>query len=208
MGAVLESGAPRSEAHLAAIMVHGRGRPPEEMALLGERLALPGIRYYCPEAPGHSWYPGRFFDPFEVNEPALAQAFAMLTGLIDGLNADGFDDDRLVLCGFSQGGCLVADLLVRRPAAYAGAMVFTGGLIGPPGTIWRSPKPIPGVPVLLTGSETDDWVPAWRSRESASILATLGARVDSVIFPDRPHVVCDDEIARARALVEGCLASR
>ncbi|MGO4839049.1 phospholipase, partial [Rhizobiaceae sp. 2RAB30] len=73
---VLEAGAAASEARLAAIMVHGRGRTPGEMAGLGEVLAVDGVRYYCPAAPEGSWYPGRFLEPLESNEPALGQALS------------------------------------------------------------------------------------------------------------------------------------
>ena len=77
----LETGASRNDARLAAVMIHGRGRAPEEMAELGASLAVDGVRYYSPEATGGSWYPGRFMDPFEVNQPALGQALAGLESL-------------------------------------------------------------------------------------------------------------------------------
>jgi phospholipase/carboxylesterase len=39
--------------------------------------------------------------------------------------------ERIVLAGFSQGGCLVAVLLARTPRPYAGVAILTGALIGP-----------------------------------------------------------------------------
>jgi len=204
--AVLETGAARGQARLAVILIHGRGRPPEEMAGIGEALKLDGVRYHCPEAPGHSWYPNRFLEPLDRNRPALDEALVALGRLVDRLHAQGFADERIVLGGFSQGACLAAEFLVRRPARYAAALIFTGGLIGPPGTDWQSPGRIPDVPVLLTGGETDEWVPAWRTRETGVALAALGASVETVIYPDRPHVVCEDEIGRARALLQRVLS--
>jgi len=204
--AVLETGAARGQARLAVILIHGRGRPSEEMAGIGEALKLDGVRYFCPEAAGHSWYPGRFLEPLENNQPALDQALGTVGRLVKRLHGEGFPDERIVLGGFSQGACLVAEFLVRRPASYAAALIFTGGLIGPPGTTWQSPDRIPDVPVLLTGSEIDEWVPAWRTRETGAALAALGASVDTVIYPDRPHVVCEDEIGRARALLQRVLS--
>jgi hypothetical protein len=56
--------------------------------------------------------------------------------------------------------------------------------------------------VLLSGSEIDDWVPAWRTRETGEVLSGLGAKLSATIYPDRPHIVCDDEIVRARAMLE------
>ena len=40
-----------------------------------------------------------------------------------------------------------------------------------------------------------NWVPVWRTRETADVLSALGAKLSTTIYPDRPHVVCDDEIA-------------
>ena len=199
---MLETGASRDHARLAAIMIHGRGRAPEEMAELGATLAVDGVRYYSPEAPGNSWYPSRFMEPIEANQPALGEALAGIEALVDNLVADGFANDRIVLCGFSQGACLAAEILLRRPAAYAAALIFTGGLIGPPGTVWRAASQLPGVPVLLTGGDADEWVPAARVRETAEVLEAFGGLVETVIYEGRPHMVCEDEIVRARKLLQ------
>jgi phospholipase/carboxylesterase len=208
MPRIIECGAEVADAALAAIMIHGRGRDAEEMAALAVTLAVEGIRYYCPKAPDGSWYPARFIEPLEANQPALGRSLAAIEAELDALHAAGFADDRIVLCGFSQGGCLAAQTLLRRPSTYAAGVLFTGGLIGPPGTVWRSPGRLPGVPILLTGSETDEWVPAWRTRETEAVLSGLGARLETVIYPRREHLVSDDEILRARALLNRCIASR
>lgn len=203
----LVSGTSRKDARLAALMIHGRGRTPEEMAALGEAFALDGIRYYSPEAPSGSWYPGRFMEPFEANQPALDEARAGLGRVVERLVVEGFPGHRIVLCGFSQGACLVADILLRHPANYAAALIFTGGLIGPPGTVWRSNGRLDGMPALLTGGDVDEWVPSARVRETGDVLSDLGATVETVIYADRPHLVCDDEISRARALLEARMAA-
>jgi phospholipase/carboxylesterase len=208
MPRIIECGAEVADAALAAIMIHGRGRGAGEMAALADTLAVDGIRYYCPEAPGRSWYPARFVDPLEANQPALGKSLAAIEALLANLHAAGFADERIVLGGFSQGGCLAAQTLLRRPSSYAAALLFTGGLIGPPGTVWRSPGQLFAVPVLLTGSETDEWVPAWRSRETDAVLSGLGAELETVIYPSRDHIVGDDEVLRGRALLERVVATR
>ena len=198
---VLETGAAAAEARLAAVMLHGRSRAAVEMAELGAAFGLHDLRFNSPQAEGNSWYPGRFLEPLAHNQPALDQAVAAIGAVLDQLNTEGFGAERIVLCGFSQGACLVAELLLRRPAPYAAAIIFTGGVIGPPGTVWQPREPLDGMPVLLTGSETDEWIPVWRSRQTAEVLAAAGAKVAMTIYPDRPHEVCSDEIAKARALI-------
>jgi len=205
---VLESGAARRDAELFALMIHGRGRTPEEMVELAEALDVAGIRYLCPEAPGNSWYPERLLEPREKNQPALGHSLAAIGALLAGLVGEGIDDSRIVICGFSQGACLGTEVLLKRPAPYAACLFFTGGLIGPPGTIWRSCARIPSVPVLLTGSETDEWVPAWRMRQTATALQAFGASVEAIIYENREHIVSDDEIMRARALLRQIVQHR
>lgn len=206
MADLVECGAAIADAAAAAVMIHGRDRDAAEMAALSERFALASIRYFCPQAPGNSWYPERFTDPLAWNQPALGRSLASIDALLGRLNGLGFADERIVLCGFSQGACLAAQMLLRRPSGYAAAVIFTGGLIGPPGTVWRVDRQLRGLPVLLTGSEVDDWVPASRTRETGAVLAGFGARVETMVYEDRPHVVSDDEIARARALLAGRIA--
>jgi predicted esterase len=203
----IEYGTAVGDAAIAAIMLHGRGRDAAEMAALAADIGVEGIRYYCPEAPGRTWYPERFIEPLEKNQPALGESLATVEALLEELYGLGFPDERIVLAGFSQGGCLAAQTLLQRPSNFAAGMLFTGGLIGPPRTIWRSPGRLRDVPVLLTGSETDEWVPAWRTRETEAVLSALGARVEMMIYPERAHIVSEDEISRARALLERCVAT-
>ena len=145
MSRLIEYGAEVADSALAAIMIHGRGHDADEMAALAATLAVDGIRFYCPQAPERSWYPARFIDPFEANQPALDQSLAAIEAELEALHFTGFSDERIVLCGFSQGGCLAAQMLLRCPSDYAAALLFTSGLIGPPGTTWRSPGRLSGV---------------------------------------------------------------
>jgi predicted esterase len=57
------------------------------------------------------------------------------------------------------------------------------------------------VPVLLTGSDVDEWVPEMRVHETASVLTALGAKVRCRILAGRAHLVSDEEIADARQLI-------
>jgi phospholipase/carboxylesterase len=60
-------------ATVAAVVVHGRDQDPEYMLdQLVARLGLDDdVAYVLPRAADRSWYPGRFYDPMEDNEPCL-----------------------------------------------------------------------------------------------------------------------------------------
>jgi len=192
---------PRGEASLAAVMMHGRERSPEEMRALAERLGVHGVRYVFPAATDASWYPGSFLKPIEQNEPKLSAALARYHTIVDGLIEDGFPPEEIILCGFSQGACVTAEFLARYPRRYGGALIFTGGLIGPAGTRWPVQRGLAGMPVYITTSEIDEWVPPWRVRETARWLQACGAEVEMQVFTDRAHTVSDEELARGRALM-------
>jgi predicted esterase len=75
--------------------------------------------------------------------------------------------------------------------------------MGPPGTIWRpaGDAGLRGLHVFITGSDMDEWIPEERTREAARVLADLGADVDARIYPARPHIVSNLELAEARAFL-------
>ena len=73
-----------------------------------------------PAASGGSWYPARFNEPRIANEPWLGQALEAVETAIADVLAAGVPAERVVLAGFSQGGCLVADLRRADAAALRG----------------------------------------------------------------------------------------
>jgi dienelactone hydrolase len=119
----------------------------------------------------------------------------------------GGDERRIVLGGFSQGACLTAETLVRRPRRLGGAIVWTGGLIGPPGTSWPLAPALAGMAVLVTGSDVDPFVPESRGHETARHFAACGCTVETMMLPGRPNEIADAEIAAARARAAAALAA-
>src|SRR5271155_2969041 len=70
-----EAGAPRGFSRRAGVLLHGRGHTPDEKVDLTARLGiLDGMRWLAPGADLGSWYPNRFSDTVESNEPFLSDA--------------------------------------------------------------------------------------------------------------------------------------
>lgn len=202
-GRVLVIGPPPLEAAAVVILLHGRHRSPAEMRHLADALELPRFRFVMPEAPGGVWYPERFFDPIAANEPELSRSLARCEAMVSELMASGLPAERIVLGGFSQGACITAEMLVRHPRRYGAAVIWTGGLMGPPGTAWPQPPELAEVPVYLSGSMIDDWVWPRRVEETGRVLAAAGAAVQLRMFVDRKHIVSDAELAETRAMLMG-----
>jgi predicted esterase len=191
---------------LTVVLVHGRTLDPAYMRALADRLDLPDIRYVFPAADGNTWYPKSFLAPLAENEPQLSAALAHCCNVVDRIINDGTLADRIVVGGFSQGACLSAEFIHRFPRRYAGALLWTGGLLGPPGQRWAPASVLAGMPVILSTSDTDPFVPPWRVRETAAWFEASGARTKSLIFDARDHLVSDEEITAGRTLLQAALA--
>ena len=149
-----------------------------------------------------TWYPFSFLTDIAKNEPGLSSALRRIGWLVDDASAHGVERNRILLLGFSQGACLAGEFASRHPGGYGGILIFSGGLIGPPGTAWDTPGSFEGTPVFLGCSDGDAHIPKDRVDESALVFERRGADVTERIYPGMGHVVNDDEIAFAQTLMD------
>jgi predicted esterase len=200
-----ETGPSRGDARRAGLLLHGRERLPEEMLDIADRLNIADFRWVAPAAGGGTWYPYRFTDPFDVNEPFIADAMeACDLALTEARDEGRLAPDKLAIVGFSQGACIASEYVLRHPGCCTVLVMFTGGIIGHDIRRWLvSGVRLEGLRVFLTGSDVDEWIPESRTRLTETVLTALGADVRMRLYPGRPHLVSDDEIAEARGLLEG-----
>lgn len=195
-------------ARVAAVLVHGRGQTPHFMReLVVARVPRDDVAYRAPHASGETWYPEGFLAPLERNQPWLDYALATVDAALEGLAAHGFGRERVVLIGFSQGGCVAAEYVRRHPRRYGGLVVCTGGLAGPPGTTWNQDGDLAATPVLVTTAERDPWVPPWRVFETTTVFERMGAAARHRIFPGADHTVRRREIDAITHLLDTLAAS-
>ena len=187
---------------LAAVLLHGRDRTSGEMIDLAGQVALPDVAWLALEAPGGSWYPGRFMEPTEVNQAHFDRALDRIDDQVRALETLGVPRRRIALVGFSQGACVACEYVRRHPGRWGALIAFTGGLPGPPGTVWTDGPGLDGTPVLLSNGDHDDWVPWSRVEETAAAFQRMGADVTLRLYPGRDHLVSDDEIREAKAILE------
>ncbi len=190
-----------ARARRVAVLVHGRAQDPTYML---ENLVLPiddpDVAYVLPAASGGSWYPGRYYDPRIVNEPSLGHALEAAEAAIAAVLDAGVPPQRIVIAGFSQGGCVVADAVARNPRPYAGVAVLTGALIGAEDDVTK-PAPLEGLPVFMESSRSDEWVALEHVEATARALEAAGARVELQVSDDREHRIRDAAVAGVRALL-------
>ena len=175
---------------------------------LATGLEVGGTRWIAPYADNGLWYPGRFMEPLASNEPFLTRSVERAHRLVEDASDGGrLGPSRIFIVGFSQGACIAVEYALRHPGRCGAIVVFSGCLMGPSGTGWRPAggQTLEGLHVFLTGSDMDEWIPEERTRETARVLAGLGADVDLHIYPSRPHIVSGLELAEARTFLRSRL---
>jgi len=131
---LLMAGQPLNTAKAALILLHGRGATAQSILELSAHLAHPDYAYLAPQAGGNTWYPYSFLAPMPQNEPGISSGLQAIADAVAAVEAAGILAEKIVLGGFSQGACLASEFVARYARPYGGLLVFSGGLIGPPGT--------------------------------------------------------------------------
>lgn len=198
---VYTAGKALTEAKGALILVHGRGATAQSILALGNELAHPDLAYLAPQAAGNTWYPHSFLMPLAQNEPYLSSALQRIGEVVAQIKAAGIRTERIILGGFSQGACLASEFVARNARRYGGLLVFSGGLIGPPGARREYSGSLADTPIFLGCSDVDFHIPKERVMESAEVFRRLGAQVTAKLYPNLGHTIIEDELLYARQIV-------
>lgn len=199
---ILTSGQPLAEANAAMILVHGRGASAYDIMELGLLLGGDQFALLAPQAANNTWYPFSFLAPLANNEPYLSSALDTLANLVDQVEAAAIPASRIILAGFSQGACLASEFAARYARRYGGLLLFSGGLIGPPGTPRNYAGSLEGTPVFIGCSDIDFHIPLDRVHETTEVLTALGAQVNEKIYPGMGHTIIQDELDQAQKVVK------
>lgn len=195
------AGSALDEASSAIIAIHGRGADAADIINLAGEVAPSGAVILAPNAVGQTWYPYRFIEPIERNEPYLTSALNLIDRLFARLAEAGLHPGRVALLGFSQGACLALEYAARHAQRYGAVIGYSGGLIGPVGATFAYPGSMDHTPVFIGCSDVDAHIPVNRVEETAEVMNDLGAAVDLRIYPGMGHTVNQDEIQAVRALL-------
>jgi predicted esterase len=200
---ILTAGASLESARAAMILIHGRGATADNILSLSEVFAdQQDVAYFAPQAKGNTWYPYRFTEPLESNEPYLSSALSVIDALVAHIHKAGLPTEKIVLLGFSQGACLSVEYAARHAQRYGGVAVLSGGLIGPDGTPRNYDGSMSGTPVFFGCSDVDFHIPKQRVLDSAEIMRKLGADVTAKLYPNMDHTINDDELIHVAEILK------
>lgn len=197
---IVQAGEPIPSARAAMILLHGRGATAEDIMTIASEVQAPGWVYLAPQAEGNAWYPNPFTSPLETNEPHLSAALDMVSKLVTRVERH-VPAQRIMLLGFSQGGCLTLEWTARHARRYGAVAGLSAGLIGPEGTPRDYPDTLDQTPVFLGCSDVDPYIDKHRVIESAEVFNRLGASVELRLYPGMAHTVSEQEIAILKGLV-------
>lgn len=184
----------------AVIVLHGRGGQPAPLvSLVADTLALKSTLIVAPTAVGNVWYPERFTVLQSANEPELSSALSVIEALVIELeNTYHVPRERIILCGFSQGACLVAEYLKQSSDRFAGAAIWSGGLIGTDEEVSLPPAhhhTLAGTPIYIGCDDHDAHIPWERVAATAALLTDLGGAVTLRQYQGLGHTIHPEGLA-------------
>ena len=183
------------------ILLHGRGATAEDIMTIAAEVRQPGWAYIAPQAADNAWYPNPFTAPLERNEPHLSAALDTVSRVFEQVTQK-IPAQRVVVLGFSQGGCLALEWAARNAQRLGGVVGLSGGLIGPDGTPRDYSRKFDGTPAFLGCSDVDPYIKKYRVEEAAEVYRRMGAAVTLRLYPGMAHLVSGEEIDEIRQIVD------
>ena len=191
---------PRSgPAKALVVFLHGYGADGNDLIDIGRawQQILPDAAFVSPHAPrpcgqapmGREWFPLTMRDPNE-RWTGVNAAAPVLNAFIDAeLKRRSLTDSALALVGFSQGTMMSLHVGLRRAAAPAAIVGYSGMLVVPedidPDTFAGEIRSRP--PVLLVHGDQDQLIPVQALMHAAQGLAALEVPVEWHVSPGVGH---------------------
>jgi phospholipase/carboxylesterase len=190
----------------SVIWLHGLGADGHDFEPIVPELRLPEslpLRFVFPHAPVRpvtinggmamrAWYDIISLDRGgPVDAEGIGESSAALEALIAREEQRGIESARIVVAGFSQGGAIAINTVLRSKKQLAGLMglstwlALSDALQGD--TLQTS------IPVFMAHGQFDPMIPMQYGRSSADALAGAGFNVEWHDYP-MAHAVCAQEI--------------
>ncbi|MBQ8829227.1 MAG: molybdopterin adenylyltransferase [Burkholderiaceae bacterium] len=201
---------PQEKANSSIILLHGLGADAtdfssfrNELIRLGgklenTRMVLPNADY-CPISmnngyPMRAWYDLYSLESLQKeDEVGLEKAWHLVRRLIAEEESRGIPRERILLGGFSQGGCLALYCALKMDRPIGAVFALSSYL-----PLMHSVEPCKTShlsPIFLGYGLEDDIVIPTLTQASANRLKELGAtQLDIHAYPGLSHFVCEEEI--------------
>jgi phospholipase/carboxylesterase len=196
------------------VLLHGFGSSGSDMIALAPHWqdALPDALFLAPHAPqrcgimaaGYQWWGLSGFAPSALAAGAASAAPAIHAFIDRKLEQYGLGEADLALVGFSQGTMMALHVALRRPAAVAAVVGYSGMLTSTADLVHKA---IPKPPVLLVHGSADPVVPVAALHMAEAELKRLDVPVTSHVSFGVTHSVDPVGLRLGRDFVANGFAS-
>ncbi|XP_036984244.2 lysophospholipase-like protein 1 isoform X1 [Artibeus jamaicensis] len=201
------------------IFLHGSGDSGQGLRrwikqVLSQDLTFQHIKIIYPTAPPRPYtaMKGRlssvWFDRFRIaidcpeHLESIDAMCQLLTDVIDDEVRSGIQKDRILVGGFSMGGCMAMHLAYRKHQDVAGVFALSS-FLNKVSAVYQALQTWQGkLPDLLQchGTEDDLVLPSWGAETSVT-LRSMGVRVNYHSFPGLSHELSARELETLRSWV-------
>ena len=174
------------------IVLHGRGDSIRPIYDFDDELNIPEMNYLLLNAPrkfldGYTWY-GE--PPYQSN--GVIKIREKLFDLLNDLENQGWDSQKIFLFGFSQGCLISADIGMNYPKKLGGVVGISGYFNFYPRWKNNLSQDAKKTPWLFTHGHQDDILPLEETKYGVEKLKGAGLKVDWVEM-DKDHSLKDEE---------------
>ena len=177
------------------LLLHGYGSNGADLISLAPhwQQAIPDALFLAPNAPqnsgnggGYQWWPLHGLSPQALATGAVQAAPAVDAFIDRKLAQYGLTEAELAIVGFSQGTMMALHIALRRKAAVAAIVGYSGMLIG---TAGLASQDYPRPPVLLVHGSADPVVPVSALHAAKADLLKLGIEAETHVSTGLGHSV-------------------
>jgi phospholipase/carboxylesterase len=165
------------------LALHGWGAHAQDLLGLAPYLHGGDALVLCPQGPvtvptgqgmvGYGWFPlsgGGELDPTQLTMAGLR----LKTFLDQAMETYPIDTKHLLVMGFSQGGVMAYDLVLKDPGSYTGLVVMSSWLPNQLKPADSLASEHASLPVMVVHGTEDPMIAVARARESRNRLIALG----------------------------------
>jgi phospholipase/carboxylesterase len=187
---------PKEGEKLTLLLLHGTGGDENDLVPLGEALApragVLSIRGKVLENGSPRFFRRLAFGVFD-EEDLTFRTNELATFLEAASRRYGFDSQKLVAVGFSNGANIAASLLLRNPEALAGGILLRS-------MIPFTPERLPALarkPILMLSGDRDSIVPTDNAKRLAALFQQAGADV-TLTLQNAGHALTKSDLITAQ----------
>ena len=185
------------------LLLHGTGGNEDDLIPLGQQL-LPDAAILSPRGKISEHGAPRFFRRLAEgvfdHEDLLFRTHELADFVERAADQYGFDRDKLVAVGYSNGANIAASLMLLHPGVLRAAVLFRAMVPFEP----EETPDLSGVPVFLAAGRRDTMIPPANTERLAAILQEAGADLD-LRWKNVGHPLTYEELEEARAWISGVL---